>query len=205
MKITVRMLLSLIMALAMIAALIAGCSKEKPNDHGNSYDVIIQNPVYVTFPGADEEQKAAMDAYVEDFMKAYPKVSVFVDYPEELSEDDLVNSKAGSLDVLVLPEDQVYRYASELIVLMPVEYYAGFFGADIENMYDGAKEGMIDGHMYHVRMPQFSGGSGDGAPLGLAVYNRTPNPDASAAFALFFYTPEVPENGIWHYSGNTID
>ena len=194
----------LVLTIISIAALFAGCSKVKPHVHNDTYEWGIKGDILVSFPGASEEQKAAMDAYVEDFKKAYPKVNVFVEYPEVLSEEDLFNSVLGILDVLVLPEDQVYRCAAELITLMPLEYFGKAFGVDIENMYDGVENGMVDGHLYHIRMPQFSDSSEDGVSVGLAVYNRTQKPDAAAAFALFFYTPEVPKDGIWIYTEQKI-
>ena len=195
MKRTICLILTLLLTVIFIAAPLAGCTREK--DDTNTVEWVIMGSIYVSFPGANDDQKAAMDAYVKDFKKAYPKVNVFVDYPEELKEEDLVGSVFKDLDVLVLPEDQVYHYAVELITLMPVEYYCKPFGIDTKNMYEGVEKGMVNDHMYLIRMPQFSGNSGDGVPLGLAVYNRTRNPDASAAFALFFYTPEVPKDGIW--------
>lgn len=194
----------IVLTIISIAALLAGCSKAKPHVHNDTYEWVIKGDILVSFPGASEEQKAAMNAYVEDFKKAYPKVNVFVEYPEVLSEEDLFNSVLGILDVLVLPEDQVYRCAAELITLMPLEYYGKAFGVDIENMYDGVENGMVGSHLYYIRMPQFSDSSGDGIPVGLAVYNRTQKPDAAAAFALFFYTPEVPKDGIWTYTEQKI-
>ncbi len=194
----------LLFTLTMAAGLLTGCSEKK--DDIRIEDMVTKGNLYVKFPGASDEQKAAMDAYVEDFKKAYPYVTVFVDYPEAFSEEEFVNIGRENLSVLVLPEDQVNHYVSDLTVLMPMEAYGKAFGIDIENMYDGVEKGIVDDHLYFVRMPQFSAGAEtDVVPAGLVVSNRTVNPDAAAAFALFYYTPEVPENGIWRYKWQIID
>ncbi|MBO4326471.1 MAG: hypothetical protein J5950_04305 [Clostridia bacterium] len=206
----------LMVLLMLVMVLSSGCTYAPKHDHPPvCQDLVINGILYVVYPGADEVQKAAMDAYVDEFRKAYPKVTVFVDYPEEFTEEDLLSRDPYSSDIILVPEDLVGHYVEEGNLLMSVDAYCRPFGFSADDIYnaEGGK-GKVGGRLYCVFQPQFSGadgGSADGAGTdngdsganvksGFAVFNRTHNPDAAAAFVLFYYTPEVPEGGVWPYT-----
>ena len=204
MKRKILLVLSLIVLIAVAVA--AGCREKEPCRRRADNEVIhVKGNLKVVYPAAGAAEQAAMDSLIGAFKEAYPDVAVSVEYPEEFPEEplDLITSM-DYFDVICVPQ-RLVSYYSDNNCLMPLENYCRWvFGLDADNIYEGVSEnGIVNGHLCYAPLPQLSGA--DGGSNGLVVSNRTRYPNASAAFALFFYTPEVPENGTWPYIEWTTD
>lgn len=202
MKRKILLVLSLIVLIAVAVA--AGCREKEPCRRACNEDLHVSGILKIVYPAAGAAEQDAMDSLIGAFKEAYPDVAVSVEYPEEFPEEplDLITSK-DQYDVICVPQ-RLVSYYSDNNCLMPLENYCRAFGLDADNLYEGVSENGIDnGHLCYAPLPQLSGA--DGGSNGLVVSNRTRYPDASAAFALFFYTPEVPENGTWPYIDWTTD
>jgi multiple sugar transport system substrate-binding protein len=137
--------------LVLLFIVLSGCSRGEvqSGDLPPGYKANVAGHISVTyFLAADDESKLSLSYFAQAFQDRYKDATVNLDFSTGDNRDARIAS--GDIgDVFFCWEDEIYRYAVENKVLMPLSAYLEVLDIDISNVYSGIYDlGVADGQLY---------------------------------------------------------
>lgn len=123
--------------LVLLFIVLSGCSRGEvqSGDLPPGYKANVAGHISVTyFLAADDESKLSLSYFAQAFQDRYKDATVNLDFSTGDNRDARIAS--GDIgDVFFCWEDEIYRYAVENKVLMPLSAYLEVLDIDISNVY----------------------------------------------------------------------
>lgn len=136
--------------LALLLLTFTACGRErvKYGDLSPDYEANVKGHITVNYPLAtNEEEKLSLSYYAKSFMNKYEGATVNLDFSTGHATARIAAGDIG--DVFFMWEDEVYSYAIEERVLMPLGAYLEILDIDLTNVYSGIyKLGEAAGQLY---------------------------------------------------------